>query len=496
MKAIPMELNLQSIEKPLLFEKNFEFDLLLPEQLPNIKESLCIDTQLISQQIIYDNEKNTVQFKLLFRFLYISDLNNRLEVYTFEHVEEYKPDVKMNDNISYIFSAQTTSPTIRTLNPRKIFVKSKLIIQCTKVTTQKISTISDNQLECCIKSESVSSSSINEYILDEFTLEDDLTFGEGYDPIDRIIDTIGHLSSVKCEFVDGYTILKGNIILSFLYASEIDPEKIIHAERSISFEKSIPCTNFEEGIQSISDLRIINIKATPQIDTYGEYRSINVETKIKPIIIAISDIYNVAVTDIFSPNYKELITNQCVGYTKLGSPQEKYITFEGIINTKDSSLQRIISSYTNGEISFSNDNEKFDGKVTINIIGKGEDGYKCIQFQKEFEESFTVTPILYKFEITDCNISISGANNFSYKIIGKITTLCGKEDNINIVNDVVFLELESPKEKMIIYYPSKDESIWNIAKKYHISIDKLKSSNSILDNEHIDTNKIIVINKL
>ena len=65
---------------------------------------------------------------------------------------------------------------------------------------------------------------------------------------------------------------------------------------------------------------------------------------------------------------------------------------------------------------------------------------------------------------------------------------------IELLKEMKFLEkLSKPSGEMTLCYPEKNDSLWSVAKQYGERIDKIRTQNSIPENNDISKKKFLVI---
>lgn len=72
-----------------------------------------------------------------------------------------------------------------------------------------------------------------------------------------------------------------------------------------------------------------------------------------------------------------------------------------------------------------------------------------------------------------------------------------EEKNIKLIKNPCFVENDSNKRpsSMVIYIARKEDSLWNIAKKYKTGVDTIRKINQMQDNEDVKENMRLLIVK-
>ena len=493
MTTTTKEIFSQNIHQPVLFSKDFEFDESLPDYLPNIKEALYLDGYITEEKTSHEDEKIKIEYTVKYKLYYVSEQDDSLRVFPFTQSTSIKTDVKHTDGSFYLLNSFISPSQARLLNSRKIFVRSAINCEMSSVEGETNSVLSEVQENCFTKTSAITSSSISKIIGDKFIIEDELILGDGYEPIGQIIDVSAKLSTYECEAIPSYCILKGTVDLSILYSSEVDEKRIIHLERQISLEKSIPYEHIDDECHCFCNIEAFEKESIPSIDAYGEYRVIKQKLEIVADIFSIKDRYDSVVTDIFAVGEaeKSVVTN--LKQTQVKKELEKDISIDGIVSTEDLSFSRILSTYTRITLEPCQNDQYLSGKFHINIIGETANGLRHFYTSKEFGHKFEYTPVFPKINDTEFIVSIAGENSLSYRADFKVSALSFTNEEIETISSVEFTELEKPKEHMVIYFPNQDEQLWEIAKKYHVSPDIIKSNNPNFKGEKAAAKEIVLI---
>lgn len=493
MNITTKEISLQSVHQPIVFNKDFEYDEQIPDHLPNIKEFLYLDSDLTKELTSLENGKLVIEQTVQYKFYYISEQNDSLCIFPFTKHTVIKTDIKNSENTSYLINSFACSSQTRMLNPRKIFVKSTITYEIVPVEDNVHSVLSDSQEKCFTKSRPIASSTLTKILEEDFSIENEILLGDGYEPTGQIIDVSAKLSNYECVLIPSYCILKGTANLSLLYFGENDSERIIHLERTISFEKSIPCEHYDDGCTCFCKLRILENDSSPSIDAYGEYRVIKQKLDISATIFGISEKYESVVTDIFTSGKSEKTIVSHTKHTHLCLSSDNEISIDGIISTESISFSRIISA--NAKITLlPNQNEKsFSGTLQLNIIGETPNGLNYFCANKDFVHNLDFIPFYSIVKEPECNLTIAGGDSLSYRIHFKISSFSVSEEFVDMINSVEFTDLPQTNDHMVIYYPSQNEPIWDIAKKYHTSPNLIKATNPSFESECVKDKDIVII---
>lgn len=485
-------ITLQDVNTPFNFIKDFEFDESLPDHFANLKDALYVSADIIDEKINYDIEKVVIDYRINFKVYYNEDSGEKLCVHTFIKEITHKTDIKKNDGMLFLLKSYVTPPTLRVLNERKLFIKAHITGKLTMVEAKEVSTVSAEQDNCFTKGTSIITSKLSEILNDRFSIDDEITLGDGYDPISNIIDHSAFISYHETELVSSYLTVKGDIHVSFTYSSETNDGRIIHAERQIPFEKNIPIDHQADEDEHFCNIKVIVKDAVPAIDQYGEYRSIIFKFDLSVSVFALSNVHEAIISDIFAENKEEKLDKQEIEYSQIINQNDKQFIVDGSINTGEIVFSRIISS--DAAIYITEQNGKsIKGEIHFDILGEGNDGISHVSATKEFEHEFEQIPIFFEIGKQEFNVNISGGNDLSYKIKFKVSALASFKSIADFIRTVDFSDVQKMDCNMIIYYPSKDETIWDVAKRYHVSPDLLASSNPSLNNEGSNEKNIVLI---
>lgn len=493
MKATTKDIIFQNYLSRQFLEKDFEFDVELTDDLIGIEAPIDIFGKIAGYESSSEGEKLVIDFDIKYEVLFLSD--GVIRTFPFSRSLKFKTDLHHDENTVFFIDPKLASCSFRILNPRKLFIKTKICSIINSFTKRNQSVLCDTQNGCCVKSIPFVSSLISEKSLLPIEISDEVVLGDGYEPIFNIVRACAKVSSHECEVLDGYINIKGSLSIVFVYTSEFDQSRLIKVERQISFEKNSPCAEAEDGMIPICKFIVDSVSGTVGIDTYGERRSIDVSLVVLPRIYFIKNDYGSFVTDIFLPNHEEMISVENIKYTSLGDPIVKSFTCEGLADTGELVFDRIISSNASLLPIESESDELIRGVLKIDMIGQTPEGIKSCSIKKDFEQALPFPSALNVFEIVENSISIAGENNISYKTFFKITSVPYKCENVEAITSAEFFEAKFKKDQTIVYYPDDNEPIWYVAKKYHISPEEIKKNNPQVNGENVGSDEIIIIKR-
>ena len=270
------------------------------------------------------------------------------------------------------------------------------------------------------------------------------------------------------------------------------------------FEHSIPISQIVdiEGVQDDCNCDIVievlnhNINIKPNDN--GENNLLLFECKMEATVSAYEEKDVDILTDIYSIDYESEPKYEKISISNIIDRLDELNLVKGNIDINDNNISEIIDAsgnLANIKILIKDQKIKFDGKINICVLAKDENDIpvyleRLIEFSCEYplnnksENIFCEENVILK----SCDCRLIGKNLLEIIAEIQIGALIYVENKYMSVTDI-FVDEEKPREKdqkaaITLYYADDGEEIWDIARKYCTSVDKIKKENEI------DTDKL------
>ena len=483
----------------------FDNDIIVPDSKPDIGEVLCSDGEIIVQSCEVRQDKVFIGGYIIYKTLYLPDDRSRgvcsiINSCDFSQIVEV-PGVRLG--IKTKVKCEIEYIDFNVVNSRKINLKaivkilSKIFEELTEDMVSGINSDSDVQLlkgnmdiNCFIGSHE-----------DVCLITQTICISEDKPEIGEILRTDIKIISNESKYSDGTILVEGRLNFVAMYMGDQDREKIIVTENDIEFSKEIEIDGMSENSTFDIDLMIIDGKYSISEDSDGERREICVEVTVK----ISSEAYEKKTIEIIEDAYSPIADINIE--KKMVKVKDVFSDYAGSFNMRESfnidgdvpesreifnvNPKAIITDYK-----IFDDKIELDGVCTYNVlyISQSEDKPVCYfkgesQFHQVFEVKGIVDSMMCEIDVEMANltfyqrsprsidintnvfIKIKFLNEISFSIIVKMA-----EKEMMLVKDI-------KRPTIVIYFVQPDDTLWGIAKKYGVTVQRILSRNKEIEDK-------------
>lgn len=384
--------------------------------------------------------------------------------------------------------------TLRALTPRKVSLKARIEAH-TDVWGEEnvvpdISGVGDEgKIQSIAQNVSYCETSVCEET--GIGISEDVVIPENMPEVQRVVHTLFCPHSVEVKEGDGKAFVRTELRGVIIYETS-DGGKIASVPVSIALSHIVQCENITESSVCMGRINVYDITSTVSENTEGEKR-----------VIELDLLYDIKITS----NVEKALTVPfdmyavgCVGYPEYKSVKcdRNIASFKGNFSI-NAQLEKDICESINGNIPFSFgniDNASYsvsDGKLVCSgtcevcAVFDGEE-YDSVRTSVPFKGEIDV-PSKHINKIVsavckcgDVKIRFDGENYFADTEI-YIDSVLAEECTYNVIQSIGF-ENKADDDKrgtFTFYYPTNDEGVWDVAKKYGVPLEILKNANAITD---------------
>ena len=335
-------------------------------------------------------------------------------------------------------------------------------------------------------------------------IEEEIRIGQGQPSINNVLRYDANPCIKETKIINGKAVVKGEFTVSIIYCPE-DGGRPQAVKSVIPFSQIVDVEGLTEICSCDTKAETVFLEVKPRISGSGETKSFSLIAKILLTCEAycVNDI--AVVLDAYSRKYQAEISGNKVNFEKIASNiSDVYHCKKNIeIEESISSVVDMWSWVQSSTTKFENDNMIICGTLITGMIlcNENDNAFyyeKSIDF--EYKTPFkceTGTPHSEpQLEIVSCNYTITSPNNIEIHIELGINAAIYEKQEMNLISEINLDESALLKRNdnsaMKVYFPSDDECVWDVARKYNASCEEIIKMNN-LDNEKLISGKMIVI---
>ncbi|ABW17847.1 DUF3794 and LysM peptidoglycan-binding domain-containing protein [Alkaliphilus oremlandii] len=494
-----------------------EGDILVPDTKPDITRVLSATgkVQLTKQEI--GENKITAEGVTYFKILYVSEKGDQ-PLYSIDSSTEFKQSIDI-DGVTPQMKGEVTAEvehidfTIN--NDRKIGIKaiinlaSKVIEEKSIEITKDIAGIEDIQ----VLKESFQYTDTAGYSKSEALIKDGFEMMEEEYEIKEVLKWDLAVIERESKITDGKVIVGGVANIEFLYIDDDydNPLKVIKRE--------VPFTHFVEIPNIFGDMTY-HLKLTPKELYYdikenirGERKIVEIESIIQADVKVMDTQSKEFLVDTYSPSQnlqiskKQMVLRESIGMSRsnvlLRETMDTPYGQPPISEVFSVNIRPILTDYT-----------ALENKMAIEGILEATVLYKAIEGAQSLYSFMQEIPFRYHGDLYGLNEDMEAevdlfVEEITYNVINgeqvdvkvSIAALCKGYCNksIDIISEIDVLEEDTNSLKqpsLTVYFMKDGDTLWNVAKRYHTTVQQIMETNQIEDPAAVKVGENIIIEKV
>ena len=408
---------------------------------------------------------------------------------------------------------------VRVTGPRKIMLRADLQTSLTVRESENIGDYADginenqNLEKCCCEVK---------YANSLFLKSGEKEYAEILEKLDsEATDDVEIISSSACVKVDettvtsGKAIVKGELTVSSIISSDDSAPRLV--KKSFPFEEAITSEDIKSGMTPLADATVISASVAVGADGEGsalvanavcEYTLELLENNTSTVITDAYAVSGECKTSYENLELSELIWAGTEAFTvdlKREKAKEN-LTDLGQIISMNSQISVTGAKLHSGECELS-------GQITVNGVGfetnvDGSQTYIPIKIQDEFSEKVKIgcqntdkIDLDYQLSIIDTDV-VCDADSLMIKCYAVAKISLYKPKTVSVLTSCEVIDepcTDKPLSKITVYYPKAGDRLFDVAKKYKTTSQKIAKDNQLSESalaSYDTTDSLVGIKKL
>lgn len=478
-----------------------EQDILVPDTKPDVMKIVQVEaipflrnTEVVDSGIRVTGE---ITYYIIYRAMDKDATNGISMTYPFSQIINV-PGAKKGMSARVMADAKNIIYSLP--NERKVSLKTEMVLKYTITQSDDVQLIGQINEEEDIESKNSTDVFYNvisakEEIID---VKEDIVFPESIPSLGEILRVSSNISNTDYKVSYNKILVKGDINLEMVYIESGDEKGVYTYNTSVPFTGMIEFENIAENYRFDIKYSLANLEFIQ-----GENNIVNVVAEVITEAVMFEEKEVTYVNDFYSTKSNLNYDKKEVAVVKNKESIEKQITVKDKIGITDNNNK--IISYTIGtnhlNTKISGGTLYIDGPLKVNVTFEHKDK-KTID-SKTYDLLLDTSIPLNKEvseENVDVNLTVENKivtvqnGNVDASVTLKIIADIENVDKVIIVSDIE-QEKENSQEfdSMYMYIVKKGDTLWDIAKKYKTTVDKIANINNILDENKIDIGQKILI---
>ncbi len=478
-------------------EKEIELDAEIPEYFPDVKRIVKVDCTPFAEKYSFEGGKVNISGRAVFDVLYETGGKSKLKccVFTkeFSVFAMLKEQVSESDIDCELFVSALSCDL---LNSRKAIVRARIggSVKATYVTPIKALGVSEND-GIYYKQKEISFDGKPEYSRSDFKFSESVTLSHGEKNIGEIDHGEIRLSGVRTSFKDGRAEIKADADALIFYEDE-DAGELTFTKKTIPISFGMQAKTDGSGRHGIR-LEISEKEFTPELDRYGESRGIKVSFCVKATLSEVCTETQTVAEDVFERDFDGTPAFIDADLVYTSAEDEAPMSFDTTFIPEGQSVKEIFGCGVAKTIfskDFAGENEKAKGSFAVAIFAGTENGIyefqTSVPFEAEGENLEIISP--------EAEATLHGDGRINVRVGAVFKKSIRTAEHARFVSEITKrteIKKGEKKPEFIFCFPTADETLWDIAKRYRVSPDAVAENNekNFASGEHFKVGKPIFI---
>lgn len=316
-----------------------------------------------------------------------------------------------------------------------------------------------------------------------------LSIPNGKPDIKEVLRYYARIKNREVKAVTGKAVFKGVLEIKLLYISVLNTVECF--ESHIPFTEIADAKGLTEDMEMIFSAETGNVEIKIYSNDDGKNRNFDISGYMLFRLTAFKRSEARIVCDAFCPQYQSECIYEEINYSDISKCLRDACTFKTKLDLSDGDVTEICDisdSIINKEAVFENGRVKITSDITYDIVYKASDNIRCerktavFEFMQEVPGGKEYDSIDILCEITGNSFMIMSSDSVEVRSNILFETRLSKEESVKAVTEVktdTKSEYCQKRAPIVAYFPCEKEEIWDIAKKYGTTAEKLKKTNSI-----------------
>ncbi|WFR57384.1 DUF3794 domain-containing protein [Anaerocolumna sp. AGMB13025] len=518
MELIKKNVHMNKLKCQSSLQLTLDDDFNVPDVKPDIYKIIKEQGAIKINDVKMLNGKLMVKGVLCFNMLYLSDENIR-PVHNMSGEVPFDETIHLDDACAgdeAIINWELEDMTPGLINSRKISVKA--IVRLTVLVEElydeatAVSIEGDDDIQFINKNITVTDIAVDKK--DTYRIKDQIHLPSNKGNISEILYSELELRNPEVRLMDDKFSVKGEILVFILYASENDDNPVEYFETELPFSTMVDCSGCTEDMIDNIDFSIASKSLEVVPDADGEERIIDVEVVLEMGIKMYEEEELELLNDVYSPAKDLVPVLKDAHYENLLVKNNSKVRVNDRVKITGNQPEILQVCHAAGEIKV-DDIEPVENGLEVNGVLEVQILYICADDSKPFNSVKGIIPFnqtieakgikpssIYRVKpaLEQLSVMMLDSEEIELKAGIGLNTVVFDTLTEPIITDIDAYELDYEKiqsmPSIVGYVVKAQDSLWNIAKNYYTTVDRIKELNDLEDENLKVGDKLILMKKV
>lgn len=476
-----------------------ETDVNVPDINPDILKILDVSGYATVSEKSLSGGKICIKGTVVMTVLYVPDgeVISKVKALSTTKDFSYTADSgESDDNLRLYAEIEPENFAYTLINSRKISLRCVLGVEVKlcRTTEFEVAVSCDGESGLCTRNLPMRICSNEIYCENRIKLSEKHEISSDKPPIAEILKTSIFPQSLEFTMLDGKAAAKGQVRICTLYTSD-DDGSVCSEEYTLPFDEILDADGAEEDMEGEIDYCVSDLFCEVCDDSDGEARIIGIDLGLGTVIRGHRIFEPSVISDAYSIDGKTEITAENRNIEQLVDNTTAQFTHKAVVAVPDGMPD--ISVLCDANVSASVDNITVgNGEITINgklrskILYLSDDEEQPLgAFADTAEFTHTLpAPGVTGGAVCEAKIfaehvsyTMNGNRSIDLRVVLGMCVRSFKDEEIPIITDIDVSEDENKGARpcIIVYFVKSGDTLWNIAKRYRTTVEKIKEDNGL-----------------
>lgn len=251
----------------------------------------------------------------------------------------------------------------------------------------------------------------------------------------------------------------------------------------------------EDGVLGAS-LELRSLEPTLDIDAYGENRVIDLTYTVRALIETAWETEASVATDMFAEKYDVKCKSGEMVYERVLKAERFAFNLEKVFEIPSMTMERCLQCVADLSVSEVSVDEARDGITvkgvcSLSALGISGEDFDTVEHSVNFTERFAMSvpegayKVKARISPTSVTADVAGRGRLNVRISAELSAnaCCKYKETVLAEAELERVKESSDERPLIICYPVKNETLWEIASRYRVDPEKLLKKNSAVFND-------------
>lgn len=511
-----MQLNKEAISINETVMRDFsqllvEGDIIVPDIRPDMAKILQIDASAMVDEVVAGNGVADLSGRVVLNILYVPEEHSR-PVCSIPATLEFGSQIEnsaITPDSKCMVEVDVGHIDFTMLNSRKLSVRVVVEVQSRCMRENIVEVVQDIESEhpVEIKKENISIYNILSCTHTKFSLKDTLDFPAGKPSAVSMLKMDAKITDKDTRMVTGKLVIKGVVGLCSLYVSE--DNVIEFMEHEIPFTEVLDIDGAGEHSICDMDLWICQSDFDLRADINGDMRLIDIELLFGANVTLMQDSVIELVSDCFCIGRKMVCESKAYQLDEMVGQSARQHAVREILSIPED-MPEIETVYNITTKPYITDIRTQSGKAVVTgtvdcyvLYMTASSTMPLNSFKKQMEFTCSIdidgleenNDCEVKAEVAHTGYNLTMAGEVEVRVTLNLSAKAVRHKTVYLLSDAYIDETaeEEPRHGIVIYFASGNDELWDIAKKYRVSINELMELNNLQDDKRPEAGRQLII---